>query len=41
MICLANLIVLLAPQGIWGNVAERWNRSFFPTGYRVIDKEKP
>lgn len=38
---LAILIMLLAPKGLWGFVAERWNLSLFPTGYRVIDKEKP
>lgn len=32
-------IMLLAPKGIWGFVAQRWNISLFPTGYRVITKE--
>jgi branched-chain amino acid transport system permease protein len=38
---LAILIMLLAPKGIWGFVAERWQISLFPTGYRVIEKDKP
>ena len=28
-------IMLLAPKGIWGYVAQRWNISLFPTGYVV------
>jgi branched-chain amino acid transport system permease protein len=35
---LAIVIMLLAPKGIWGYVAARWNISLFPTGYRVEDK---
>jgi branched-chain amino acid transport system permease protein len=34
---LAIGIMLVAPKGIWGYVAQRWNISLFPTGYRVID----
>ncbi len=36
---MAILIMLVAPKGIWGYVAQRWNISLFPTGYRVIEKE--
>ena len=35
---IAIVIMLLAPKGIWGYVAQRWNISLFPTGYRVEDK---
>ena len=35
----AITIMLVAPKGIWGYVAKRWNISLFPTGYVV--KEKP
>ena len=35
---LAIVIMLVAPKGIWGYVAQRWNISLFPTGYRVEDK---
>jgi branched-chain amino acid transport system permease protein len=35
---LAIVIMLLAPKGIWGFVAARWNLSLFPTGYRVEHK---
>jgi branched-chain amino acid transport system permease protein len=34
---LAIVIMLVAPRGIWGYVAQRWNLSLFPTGYRVND----
>jgi branched-chain amino acid transport system permease protein len=36
---LAIIIMLVAPKGIWGYIAQRWNISLFPTGYRVIEKE--
>jgi branched-chain amino acid transport system permease protein len=32
---LAILVMLLAPQGLWGFVKARFNLSLFPTGYRV------
>jgi branched-chain amino acid transport system permease protein len=32
---LAIAIMLLAPQGIWGFVRQRFGRSLFPTGYQV------
>jgi branched-chain amino acid transport system permease protein len=32
---IAIVIMLVAPKGIWGYVAQRWNISLFPTGYRV------
>jgi branched-chain amino acid transport system permease protein len=35
---LAIVIMLVAPKGIWGFVAQRWNISLFPTGYRVEQK---
>jgi branched-chain amino acid transport system permease protein len=35
---LAIVIMLLAPQGIWGFITQRWNISLFPTGYRVKTK---
>lgn len=35
---LAIIIMLVAPKGIWGYVAARWNISLFPTGYRVEEK---
>jgi branched-chain amino acid transport system permease protein len=35
---LAIVIMLVAPKGIWGYVAQRWNISLFPTGYRVEDR---
>ncbi len=38
---IAIFIMLLAPKGLWGYAAARWNLSLFPTGYRVIEKEKP
>jgi branched-chain amino acid transport system permease protein len=37
---LAILIMLAAPKGIWGYVAERFNLSLFPTGYRITWKDK-
>ena len=36
---LAITIMLLAPKGIWGYVAARYNVSLFPVGYRVHWKE--
>jgi branched-chain amino acid transport system permease protein len=35
---LAIVIMLVAPKGIWGYIAQRWNISLFPTGYRVEDR---
>jgi branched-chain amino acid transport system permease protein len=35
---LAIVIMLVAPKGIWGYIAARWNISLFPTGYRVEEK---
>ncbi|WP_063621644.1 branched-chain amino acid ABC transporter permease [Bradyrhizobium sp. Ec3.3] len=32
---LAILVMMVAPQGIWGFVANRWGLSLFPVGYRV------
>lgn len=32
--------MLLAPKGIWGYVAQRWNISLFPTGYVVKEKSE-
>jgi branched-chain amino acid transport system permease protein len=32
---LAIVIMLLAPQGLWGFVKARFNLQLFPTGYRV------
>jgi branched-chain amino acid transport system permease protein len=32
---LAIVIMLIAPKGIWGYIAQRWNISLFPTGYVV------
>jgi branched-chain amino acid transport system permease protein len=32
---LAIAIMLVAPKGIWGYIAQRWNISLFPTGYQV------
>jgi branched-chain amino acid transport system permease protein len=32
---LAIVIMLVAPKGIWGYIAQRWNVSLFPTGYVV------
>ena len=37
---IAILIMLVAPKGIWGYVAQRWNLSLFPTGYRVLFKKE-
>jgi branched-chain amino acid transport system permease protein len=36
---LAIIIMLVAPKGIWGFITQRWNISFFPTGYRVNLKD--
>ncbi|MBG1233259.1 branched-chain amino acid ABC transporter permease [Aestuariivirga litoralis] len=36
---LAIAIMLLAPQGIWGFIKNRFGLSLFPTGYRVVSKE--
>ncbi len=35
---IAIIIMLVAPKGIWGYVAQRWNLSLFPTGYRVEER---
>jgi branched-chain amino acid transport system permease protein len=32
---IAIVIMLVAPKGIWGYIAARWNISLFPTGYHV------
>jgi branched-chain amino acid transport system permease protein len=37
---IAILIMLVAPKGIWSYVAQRWNLSLFPTGYRVMFKKE-
>jgi branched-chain amino acid transport system permease protein len=37
----AIVMMLVAPKGIWGFVAARWNISLFPTGYRVVEGKKP
>lgn len=36
---LAIIIMLVAPKGIWGYIAQRWNLSLFPTGYVVNLKD--
>jgi branched-chain amino acid transport system permease protein len=36
---LAIVVMLVAPKGIWGYIAARWNISLFPTGYRVNSKD--
>lgn len=36
---LAIVIMLVAPKGIWGYIAARWNISLFPTGYYVNTKD--
>jgi branched-chain amino acid transport system permease protein len=36
---IAIVIMLLAPKGIWGYIAQRWNLSLFPVGYRVHWKD--
>jgi branched-chain amino acid transport system permease protein len=36
---LAIVIMLVAPKGIWGYIAARWNISLFPTGYQVNSKD--
>ncbi len=36
---LAIVIMLVAPKGIWGYIAARWNLSLFPTGYVVKGKQ--
>ena len=33
------IIMLAAPKGIWGYIAQRHNISLFPTGYRVHWKD--
>jgi branched-chain amino acid transport system permease protein len=35
--CMAILIMLMAPKGIWGLVNQRFGLSLFPIGYRVKD----
>jgi branched-chain amino acid transport system permease protein len=37
---IAILIMLVAPKGIWGYIAQRWQISLFPTGYVVKEDEK-
>jgi branched-chain amino acid transport system permease protein len=37
---IAIIIMLVAPKGIWGYIAQRWNISLFPTGY-VVKENKP
>lgn len=37
---LAIVIMLIAPKGIWGYVAQRWHISLFPTGYHVRETQK-
>jgi branched-chain amino acid transport system permease protein len=34
---IAIIIMLVAPKGIWGYIAQRWQISLFPTGYVVKD----
>ena len=36
---LAIIIMLVAPKGIWGYIAGRWNISLFPTGFVVNHKD--
>ena len=36
---LAIIIMVLAPQGIWGFIRDRFDLSLFPTGYRVKTKD--
>jgi branched-chain amino acid transport system permease protein len=36
---IAIIIMLVAPKGIWGYIAKRWNISLFPTGY-VVKEDK-
>ncbi len=36
---LAIVIMLAAPKGIWGSIAQRFGISLFPTGYRVHWRE--
>jgi ABC-type branched-subunit amino acid transport system permease subunit len=35
--CIAILVMLMAPKGIWGLVNQRFSLSLFPIGYRVKD----
>ena len=37
---LAIVIMLVAPKGIWGYIAKRWNISLFPTGYHVSSRSE-
>jgi branched-chain amino acid transport system permease protein len=37
MILGAIVIMLVAPKGIWGYIAQRWQITLFPTGYVVAD----
>jgi len=37
---IAIVMMLVAPKGIWGYVAQRWQITLFPTGY-VVKEEKP
>jgi branched-chain amino acid transport system permease protein len=34
---IAIMIMLIAPKGIWGYIAQRWQVTLFPTGYVVKD----
>jgi branched-chain amino acid transport system permease protein len=34
---IAIVIMLVAPKGIWGYIAQRWQITLFPTGYVVAD----
>jgi branched-chain amino acid transport system permease protein len=36
---LAIVTMLVAPKGLWGYVAARWNLSLFPVGYRITWKD--
>jgi branched-chain amino acid transport system permease protein len=36
----AIVMMLVAPKGIWGFVAQRWQITLFPTGYVVKDEKK-
>lgn len=37
---LAIVIMLVAPKGIWGYIANRWSISLFPTGYHVSSRSE-
>lgn len=38
--CLAILVMLAAPKGLWGYAAERFGWSLFPVGYRITFSDK-